>query len=253
MTVYVNGEELPQAKIDAWELQRARVVARFLKSKFGISLPPGVIDGGDVAAIRGALVKAKLGIGADRVRSSMWIRLMLSRALVWVMSLLSLKRRKHATVEITGDGAGADELAAAVAELFLTNSPANRELALLACPDHYLLEAHDGGAQEIVETTGNAPLQSRVFVWYADPGAPDQQGDSGYPIRLSGVARLVGGTAVGGICHEYRDEGRGFRATITDEFPALFPGSMVRAQQLHLACEFEIWYRGLIERSTQGG
>ena len=253
MTVYVNGEELPQAAIDAWELKRARVVARFLKSRFGVSLPPGLIDGSDVVAIRVALMKAKLGIHSDRVRSRLRLRLMLSRVLVWLINLLSLKRRKHAAVEILAEGAGAEEIAARIAELFLTNSAANRELALLASPDHYLLEAHDGGAQEIVETTGGAPLQSRVFVWYADPGAPGQQGDPGYPIRLSGVARLVGGTAVGGICHEYRDEGRGFRATITDEFPALFPGSMVRAQQLHLACEFGIWYRGLIERSTQAG
>jgi len=247
--VYVNGEELPQAAIDAWELQRSRVVVRFLKSKFGISLPPGISDGGDVVALRVALMKAKLGVDPDRVRSSMRVRLMVSRILVWVVNLVSLRRRKQAVVEIADGGAGADEMAAAIAGLFLTNSAANRELTLLGSPDHYLLEAHDGRAQEIVETTGGAPLQSQVFVWYADHAAPDRPQDPGYTIQLSGVARLAGGTAVGGIQHEYREEAGGFRAKIADEFPALFPNSMVRAQQLHLACEFGIWYRGLIDRS----
>src|SRR5579871_5247772 len=39
VNVYVNGRALPQADIDAWELERAHAVAGFLESEFGLSLP----------------------------------------------------------------------------------------------------------------------------------------------------------------------------------------------------------------------
>ncbi len=251
VTVYVDGKELSQDSIDDWELKRSRIVARFLKSKFGVKLPPGVADesgGRSIASIRATLMEAKVSLEPAQVRLKLRSRLTFSALSVRVLNVLSLGRRKAAVVEIVCEGATAKDIVERVGDLFLTNSPRNRELTLLGCPDHYVLEAHDGRVQEIVETTGGAPTQSQLFVRYGDAAKVDFPKDPAYPLQMAGVARLKGGTAVGGIRHQYRDEGNGFRAKIADEFPALFPRCMVRAQQLHLACEFGIWYRTLVER-----
>ena len=251
MTVYVNDEELSQAVIDDWELKRSRVVARFLKSEFGVAPPLCDVEtDGDrnIASIRVALMQAKLALDPLQVRRTLRVRLALSWILIKVLNFLSLGKRKVAVVEIVCEGASANDIVERIGDLFLVNSPRNRELTLLGSPDHYVLEARDGRVQEIVETPGGSPMQSQLFVGYGDQPEVDYPRDPGYPFQMAGVARLRGGTAVGAIRHQYRDEGNGFRAKIVDEFPALFPRCMVRAQELHLACEFGIWYRALIEQ-----
>jgi hypothetical protein len=250
MAVYVDGKELPQDSIDDWELRRSRIVARFLKSEFGVTLPPGIADengASSIASIRAALTQAKLGLESAQVRRSLGSRIAFSTLLVKVLGILSFRHRKAAVVEIVCEGAAAKDIVERVGDLFLTNSPRNRELNMLGSPDHYVLEAHDDRIQEIIETTGGAPAQSQVFVNYDDESEVHFPKDPAFPLQMAGVARLKDGTSVGGIRHQYRDEGNGFRAKIADEFPALFPRCLVRAHQLHLACEFGIWYRTLLE------
>ncbi len=245
VNVYVNGRALPQADIDAWELERAHAVAGFLESEFGLSLPANLFgEGADIATIRVALMQAKLALDPALVSSRMRLRLTVSGGLLWFLKILSFGFRRTAAIEIVGDGVSGSELAARIRELFLTNSATNRELALLGSPDHYLVEAREGNVQEIIEKSGGAPLQTRVFVFYG-PGARDGASDAPATIEMSGIARLPGGADVGSIRHSYADESTGFRARIADQFPALLPKRMVRAQELHLACEFGIWYRAL--------
>lgn len=134
--------------------------------------------------------------------------------------------------------------------LFLTNSPDNHQLAMAGSPDHYVMQAHPGDRQEILETTGGAPIPSQFFIQWGDDTVVGTPRDMSYPLQMSGTARLANGTIIGAVRHQYRNEGDGFRVRLADEFPAVFPKSMIAAHQLHLACEFVIWYEAILLRQT---
>lgn len=66
---------------------------------------------------------------------------------------------------------------------------------------------------------------------------------------MAGVSRLQTSTLVGDVRHQYRCEGSGFHAKLADEFPSVFTAKMIREHQFHLACEFLVWYRFLLEKN----
>jgi hypothetical protein len=112
---------------------------------------------------------------------------------------------------------------------------------LAACPDHFVLRTHPDGRQEVVETTGGSPLASRFFVDYDDVATLVTQPDPAFPEQLAGAAFMADGMAVGGVRHQFRDEGDGFHARLTVEFPVLTNPYMLAQHRWHLACEFSNW------------
>jgi hypothetical protein len=52
---------------------------------------------------------------------------------------------------------------------------------------------------------------------------------------------LDDGTLIGGIRHQFRDEGDGVRALLTVELPWLIGPIAPAAHRWHLACEFSTW------------
>ena len=110
-----------------------------------------------------------------------------------------------------------------------------------ACPDHYIITKDKLGRQLVVETTGGSPLPARFTVDYDDVSSLSTQSDPAYPIQVAGVARLSDGLVVGGVRHQFRQEGIGFRALLTVEFPHASPGYMIAQHRWHLATEFSNW------------
>lgn len=250
--VSVAGRELPQEFIDAWELRRAQAAARFLNAKLGVPGPRRVLDAGpgELVALRAVLTDAKRDLDPERVRAQLAPQLRLSDLSAKAMGLASLGRRKASVVDIVCEGASAAEATTRMMDLFTASSPRNHALALMGSPDHYVMAAHEGSVQEIVEFTGGAPMPSQFFITWGDTAAVAFPRDLSFDLEMAGTARLKDGTIVGSVRHQYRDEGSAFRARLADEFPAIFPPSLITAHQLHLACEFVIWYRALVTESA---
>ncbi len=79
------------------------------------------------------------------------------------------------------------------------------------------------------------------MVDYDDTGTLVAQPSPIFPHQVAGVARLEDGLAIGGVRHQFRKDGDGFRALLTVEFPARVPGNMIAQHCWHLAVEFSNW------------
>jgi hypothetical protein len=91
------------------------------------------------------------------------------------------------------------------------------------------------------ETTGGSPIASRFFFALGDTDGLVTPADSTYPVQMAGTARLGDGTLIGGIRHQFRDDGDGVRALLTAELPWLIGPIAPAADRWHLACEFSAW------------
>lgn len=187
--------------------------------------------------------KAELGhCGIERV---------LSRDIRWstrvarLTAVASRGRRALSTIElVVSEGS-----AIGFAEWFEQRTSTDDEEAMLAAhPDHFLFRADADGRQEVWETNGGSPLTARFLIDYDDTSSLQNLVNREYPIQLAGVARLSDGLAIGGVRHQFRDEGDGFRALLTVEFPALTLPTILRGHRWHLAIEFSNW----IEASLAG-
>lgn len=223
----IGSRRVSRAEVLGWEVRRIDAAAK----KLGLGVPSG-----DLAERRDALLRAKLDLGPDRSAA------LLSRDLRWsgrVGRASNLGHRRRLSVCELRVPSGS---AARFAQWFRDRTSENDQEAMLAaCPDHFVLRTGADGLQEVVETTGGSPLASRFFVNYDDVATLVTPPDPGFPEQLAGVAFLADGTAVGGVRHQFRDEGDGFHARLTVEFPALTNPYMLAQHRWHLACEFSNW------------
>ncbi len=97
------------------------------------------------------------------------------------------------------------------------------------------------GKQVVVETTGGSPFASEFVIDYSDTAAVKTALDPSFPVRIVGAARLKDGVIVGGVCHQFRQEGEGFRAKLSVEFPMMILPYMIAEHRWHLAAEFSDW------------
>ncbi|KQS04502.1 hypothetical protein ASG11_09785 [Sphingomonas sp. Leaf357] len=118
----------------------------------------------------------------------------------------------------------------------------NKEREMIAsCPDHYIIARDPAGRQLVVETTGGSPLPAEFTVDYDDISTLHTPPDPSYPHQIAGAARLADGFVIGGVRHQFRQEGDGFRALLTVEFPGRMPNRMIAEHRWHLAVEFSNW------------
>jgi hypothetical protein len=110
-----------------------------------------------------------------------------------------------------------------------------------ACPDHSIIATSADGKQVVVETTGGSPFASEFVIDYSDTAAVKTALDPSFPDRIVGAARLKDGVIVGGVCHQFRQEGEGFRAKLSVEFPMMILPYMIAEHRWHLAAEFSNW------------
>lgn len=256
--VVINAKPVSQAEIRQWELLRALAVFRLYEKKLGreavrLALWKGESQGFESTPTDclQAVQQLKLGQDASDVSRMFDRELKASAVMAKCLHHVSMRRRRHCMVEMAVDGISAKAFTQWLNDIFLSDTPACRAHVLQACPDHYLLRAIGWRQQEVIEVTGGAPWPTKFHIVYGDDQALSIPQDPDYPEQLVGVARLLDGTPIGGVRHQFCDTDQGLRASLTVAFPALLPTYFIRQHQWHLACEFSNWARMCLNRCVQ--
>ncbi|MGH6786758.1 MAG: hypothetical protein ACREBO_08005 [Novosphingobium sp.] len=232
----IDGQTAERDAVLAWEDKRAFVVMRQL----------GLHDVGPTRAERRAgLLARKLELGHAALRRMLWLDLFLSRLMAIVLTALWGKRRRVSSCELAVERGSAERFQ----RWFIDRVPLDDQAGMLAaCPDHYIIDTPASGDQQVVETAGGSPLTAEFVIHYGQSDGIVTPPDPAYPLQIVGVARLSSGRAVGGVRHQFRQEGEGFRAIVAAEFPGGTFASIVKWHRWHLACEFSNW----IEAAAEG-
>lgn len=247
LEVRIDGIVVAPAQVEAWERQRAKAVLRKLRRMLKLEAA-ALPDPDDLAALRSELLRLKDQLGRQGLRDALQSQLGLSAFTTKLGILFSGRRRKQCVTEIRVSGCTARQISEAVDDLMRNDTAANRQSNLQACPDHYVLEPR-GDVLEVIETTGGSPLPAQFFMRFEDESGLLAPRNPAYAYQSVGTARLGDGTVIGGVRHQFRDEGDGAVARLMVEFPAATPQHMIREHQRHLACEFSHWLREAISRA----
>ncbi|MBI5338286.1 MAG: hypothetical protein HZB45_11455 [Mycolicibacterium rufum] len=214
-------------------LERERERAGRALSKLGAP-----VSSGDVDQLREALRERKAELGHSGIEAALSRDVRWSTRVARLTATASRGRRALSTIELVASQGSANGFA----EWFDRRTNTDDEAAMLvAHPDHFLFRTDADGRQEVWETNGGSPLAARFFIDYDDTSSLRTPVNREYPVQLAGVARLSDGLAIGGVRHQFRDEGKGFRALLTVEFPALTLPTILRGHRWHLAIEFSNW------------
>lgn len=225
----IDGKSYGREAVLAWEAKRAAAV----RKKLG--LPPSEAP---AEQQRAELTRHKLALGHSGLRRILGRGPRLSEKVTRLTLWLSGTGRRFSVCEIEVAKGSAEHFA----HWFEARNTLDDEAAMLdACPDHYIIARDDAGRQLVLETTGGSPLPGEFAVDYADVSSLRTRADPAYPHQVAGVARLADGLAIGGVRHQFRQEGEGFRALLTVEFPKRVPSHMIREHCWHLAVEFSNW------------
>lgn len=228
LTISLDGQPVARAAVLAWEDRRIAAVRRTL------GLPPSQTPR---AEQRRELRERKLALGHDGLRALLARRLWWSERLTRLSAALS-RGRRTSICEIHVARGSAEHFA----RWFEARNTQDDEPAMLdGCADHYIIARDAGGRQLVVETTGGAPLPGEFTIDYADLSSLRTPPDPAYPFQVVGVARLADGLAIGGVRHQFRQDGAGFHARLTVEFPSAVPARMIAQHRWHLATEFSNW------------
>ncbi|MBI2768943.1 MAG: hypothetical protein HYX47_04945 [Burkholderiales bacterium] len=240
MEVRIDRVLVTAEQIANWEAGRARAVLRKLRRMMGIKRD-AIGSSGELSAMRNELLRLKEECGRQRMRSALERDTRISGFISKFVVLLSGGRRKQCVVEIKVAGATAKQVFEGIDDLMRSDTNENRQSNLLACPDHYVLEPR-GTVLEVIETTGGSPFPAQFFMQFGDESGIKTARDPLFPYQSVGTARASDGAVLGGVRHQFRDEGDGGTLVrLMVEFPLLTPNYMIRDHQWHLSCEFSHW------------
>lgn len=227
---FIGGREIPRQQVLEWERRRALIVLERLGSK--------PLGNEALEILRHQLLERKMTLGSDGIRQILKRELAIAEPVASLVARISCGFRRYSVTELLVDSGSAQEFV----DWILKRTELNDEIAMLAaCPDHYVICTNADGAQEVIETTGGSPLVGRFMIDYQDLSSLRSTPDASYPYQIAGVARAESGLALGGVRHQFKDEGAGFRAKLTVEFPAMIIPGAISAHRLHLASEFSNW------------
>lgn len=229
MYAIIGGRRVERPAIRIWE--ERRLMSAMRKLRFSSDAPT-------LEARSDAFLAHKLALGHDRIRDMLSLGLKLAAQGTRLAARLSRGGRRTSVCEIVVPRGSAS----AFVSWFDERSRTGDEPPMLrACPDHYIITTDKLGKQVVVETTGGSPFPMQFTIDYDDISSLKTPARADYPFQLAGVARLEDGLAVGGVRHQFRQEGDGFRALLTVEFPTLTPPHMLWQHRWHLATEFSNW------------
>lgn len=239
LEVRIDGDPVAPERVEDWEIRRARSVLPKLRRLLGTEAADPRRSS-DLGVLRAELLQLKKQCGRQRLRAALRGEMRISGFVTKLVLALSGSRRKQCVTEVRVAGCSARQISEAIDDLMCNDTQANRQSNLLACPDHYVLEAH-GDTLEVIETTGGSPFPAQFFMRFDDESGLKTPRDPAYAYQSAGTARLSDGTVIGGVRHQFRDEAAGAMARLMVEFPAATPQRMIREHQWHLACEFSHW------------
>ncbi|PTQ90610.1 hypothetical protein C8N29_1028 [Agitococcus lubricus] len=229
ITTIINGHEIPRTHILDWEKHRAKVVLK----KLGVQ-PIGE----DLATLQSQLMARKQMLGTDGLLNRLRLDLALSSPTAALTAYLSRGARRFSVTELVVSSGTAEQFV----DWFNQRAQINDEQSMIAAtPDHYIIRTAPDGSQEVIETNGGSPLAARFFIDYQDLSSLRSAVEPSYPLQIAGVAKTKGGMPIGGVRHQFRNEGNGFRARLLVEFPLLILPQVISGHQWHLASEFSHW------------
>lgn len=229
ITTIINGKEIPRAHVLEWERRRALIVLKKLRVKPASR---------DLAVMRQQLAERKQELGTEGMLKMLRRELAVADTIAVLVARFSTGARRFSVTELVASNGSADQFVA----WFNERARINDERAFVAgTPDHYVIQTATDGSQDVVETNGGSPLVARFSIDYEDLSSLRSPADPAYPLQIAGVARSANGAALGGVRHQFRNEGKGFRARLLVEFPLLILPQTVSGHQWHLASEFGNW------------
>ena len=256
-TAYFDGRSASRKEVQEWELRREKRAIRAITAHLGHEGVQALLSAAGMADLRAeglddtrqmlAVLKERLGPEASRTM----MRSKCRRSQIAIKAVLALSRgrKKLCTIDLVADGIGAQ----GYVDWFMRTHESNNEAEMLAAnPDHWLIRLTDDGRQEVIETVGNSPLPSHIFINFDDEDGPELQPDPTFPVQMVATARFPDGRIVGSVRHQFRDEGKGLRARLGIEFPRAFPSPVLKGHYWHLACEFSNWIEAAARDAGRG-
>lgn len=234
-TIYFNNKLIPHSAISNWENKRIKVVSTKLDFK---------------SSTAEDLATSKQGISYDEMIRRLKNNLIITSSVVKLMEILSFKKRKFSSVEMVVEGMTAEEIIVGIDKLLMEQNKAYDFINLVACPDHYVLRALGNNILEVIETPAGLPFPTQFYINFGQETGLQIPRDSTYPFQSVGIAKLKSGTIIGGVRHQFKNEGNGFRAKLAVEFPLITPNYFIKQHQFHLACEFGHWFKWLAENAN---
>lgn len=242
---YADGRLITRSTVRSWEYRRNTTVTKKYVSYLGRKEAETVIAAAgcslrsaDFAGRRHALAALKAHLSHEQTIDMFSLDLKVTGAVSQAGVTLSRGRRALSSVEMVVDSGTAQGFV----DWFLARHADDDAPTMLAAnPDHHLIARLPDGRQDVIETTGGAPLSSRFIITFGDTDGLTIATDDRYPVRFGGRCRLPGGTEIGAALHQFRDEDVGFSAKLGIEFPATLPQRLITAHHWHLACEFSNW------------
>lgn len=234
MIIKIDHQTVSKEILSKWQLRRIQKVLATLGQSMAMSQ--------DAEAMQKQLAEKKLKYTYDEMLRLLRFKLRMCNLMMNIGVTLSGNKRKFAVTEISMDGISAEEVTHGLDILMLEQSAENNKVNLWACPDHYVLRPGADSSLEVIETCGSAPFPMQFFIKYGDETGLQTPRDLSYPYQSAGVAYSKSGKLIGGVRHQFRDTDTGFEARLVVEFPAILPTPILKAHQMHLACEFSHWF-----------
>lgn len=256
ISYFINaGQPLDPSELEKWERRTSKISAMKLYRRFGDKRAQKLIyqtNDLDLEVIRSILTDIRM----CQTDAMINYELKPAYALSDAMTLAAVKMSNGKTVKIHSqiliedlpEGFDLADLFADFMDLMLTNNEENRRICLEGAPDHMIVKSVGKNEQIIVESAGGLPFESRFFNHYGDLSAITTERLKDYPFIMVGTTYLKNGVSAGGVCHQYKPEGTGFRVDFSDEFPASFPPAMIYQHQMHALNEYGIWYKELLKK-----
>lgn len=236
--VEMHGTIFTQEAMDAWKYKRLKKALRTLHI---------TNSGNNIEEMNTQLIRRKMQMSDEKLWECMRWKL---RVGTWGMKFLSRffkQKRKIAQTTIVVSHMTAEKISENL-DAFMTGfDEKNRLINLSAYPEHYRLKPHGDVQLEVIETTGNAPVPTQLFITFHDESGIKTPAHVDYTHSSVGTARLKDGTMIGGVRHQFRDIAQGVEMKLLVEFPYLCPKRLVRAHEKHLAVEFCSWLHAMHE------
>lgn len=242
MIIIINGQTITQETIDFWELKRLKHQYHFFTKK-GFTLNQNNLTIERVNEAREELTQLKTTKSPVFFRDLLKTNYSIGNFSSKVATFLSRGKRKYSVTEfvVSNSDMSSEEILRTIETIMLENTNEHLYQNLSTNPDHFVLISTGKKVQEVVEITGGSPFTTRFFAHYGDESGLTSTLSEGYTHQAAGAARLEDGTIIGGVRHQIKNEGTGFRFKALVEFPAILPNFMIKQHQYHLACEFRQW------------
>ncbi len=251
MKFEANGQELNANDVLEWELNRAIKTYKKMKKWDNVDFDPNMkhwIQEKNLELMLVDIDRVKCEIGIDKLREKMAASAKLGNINSVIATKIS-RGRKFSITEIIVPNCdmSSSEVLSRITDIMMKNTSEHLSINLGATPDHYALQAVNSDVQEVLEITGGSPLPTHFFANYGDEKGLQSVFTPEFDVQAPGTAKLADGTIIGGVRHQVKSEGNGFRFKALVEFPSILPNYMIRQHEIHLACEFGHWISAVID------